>query len=850
MAIMSWGYLAKRGLFPLPADPRVFHHLPLPGFGVQFSGDEAAFGSYSEHMAMEAARQRQGSGSYRHHHALSASSPSSFSSTPSHPQAASPATKKASIPQAVEWVALQKHPVFSGRRRPPAVSSGRSGNLAAWDASSSRLSLWDPEARCLHRLSLRFCDPKPDSSSSSVFAEAAVPSEILLPDIQIQFVVNYICLNIDGSSLLFVGSGSLSLMYLFERTYKNDNTFTCRLFDLSSDLEQPEQEYYLQPVEPGRCHNAASICPVAFSYGGQHLWDRFSIFVLYSDGSVYALCPIVPFGSLCSRAYVEEIYEDMNEFGLKSSDLKVVSNSRLAIDWLEATFPELADQSYEEGSGLVSRAHPYAPIDASLSLQGPLGKICPGGDDHHSEVQSSAGCDGRAVDLLYCSIDKDSVLVTAWSSGQLQIDALADEVQPHWNIGSPPCLNVDSSGHVKSIAMICESNLQEDSTSKPSQPLNVGSNINGTTDTVWVGYPPPLLRLAIVDLALPKNALNNCRLSLFSDPLVSEKFYCLHGGGIDLIALHFLPFTNLSSALDKIAKAPSVYPILGTGVNGSSAPVLAGFVTIADPYGHSQIIGITSSYECVLLEMKGWNELPPLLYDNTKSVDDTETVVPEIISKELLDGPKVVLVPPSITLQSLTADSIEGRSTLHHYIKLFHENYVEYAHKVYIELKEHAGYLKTIIEDQHKHLHETKQLLLNVEAKERGIKNRIDRAFKVYELLEQRLQNFKKLPGASKKPLSRAEREFKAELERFADLELDALHSSIETLNARLKRYNQSSLVSSWTAPKQTPVRGKSHVSDARMLQLKSSLQKLSSLNIENAKKVKLIEKELKNQEK
>lgn len=73
--------------------------------------------------------------------------------------------------------------------------------------------------------------------------------------------------------------------------------------------------------------------------------------------------------SLCSRAYVEDIYEDMNEFGLKSSDLKVVSNARLAIDWLEATFPELADQSFEEGSVLVSRAHPYAPIDASLLLQ-------------------------------------------------------------------------------------------------------------------------------------------------------------------------------------------------------------------------------------------------------------------------------------------------------------------------------------------------------------------------------------------------------------------------------------------------------------------------------------------------
>lgn len=40
---------------------------------------------------------------------------------------------------------------------------------------------------------------------------------------------------------------------------------------------QPEQEFYLQPVEPGKSRNAASICAVDFSFGGDHLWDRFSV---------------------------------------------------------------------------------------------------------------------------------------------------------------------------------------------------------------------------------------------------------------------------------------------------------------------------------------------------------------------------------------------------------------------------------------------------------------------------------------------------------------------------------------------------------------------------------------------
>lgn len=53
-----------------------------------------------------------------------------------------------------------------------------------------------------------------------------------------------------------------------------------RLFNLSCDVEHPEQEYYLQPTEPGRCQSAASFCPMAFSFGGEHLWDRFSVSII------------------------------------------------------------------------------------------------------------------------------------------------------------------------------------------------------------------------------------------------------------------------------------------------------------------------------------------------------------------------------------------------------------------------------------------------------------------------------------------------------------------------------------------------------------------------------------------
>lgn len=285
-------------------------------------------------------------------------------------------------------------------------------------------------------------------------------------------------------------------------------------------------------------------------------------------------------------------------------------------------------------------------------------------------------CEGRAVSFLYNVVSKDSVLVTAWSGGQLQIDALADEIQPVWTIGSPPRLRVDSHDHILALAMICES--------IPHAIPAVKFDRFG--HTVWLGHPPPLLGLAVVDLALPRKIESGSTIFLFTDPLLPERIFSIHDGGVDSILLRFLPFTCQASGKDETVRAPSVYPVLSTCQANNHSP-LCGFVTLSDSFGYSWIIGVTSMQECIVLEMKTWDLLLPIHVDVEKKTSDPEDWnsgnTPDIISKELLSGPKVVLVPQaSPNLRSIAADSIEGRSTLHQYFKLFHENYVEYAHKV------------------------------------------------------------------------------------------------------------------------------------------------------------------------
>ena len=84
--------------------------------------------------------------------------------------------------------------------------------------------------------------------------------------------------------------------------------------------------------------------------------------------------------------------------------------------------------------------------------------------------------------------------------------------------------------------------------------------------------------------------------------------------------------------------------------------------------------------------------------------------------------------------------------------------------QVFIELKEHADYVETEIEDKQKRLQAVKQSLQSIESKDQELNKRIDRASKVYDLLAKRIESFKMLPAANKKPLSQAELEFKSQL--------------------------------------------------------------------------------------
>ena len=86
--------------------------------------------------------------------------------------------------------------------------------------------------------------------------------------------------------------------------------------------------------------------------------------------------------------------------------------------------------------------------------------------------------------------------------------------------------------------------------------------------------------------------------------------------------------------------------------------------------------------------------------------------------------------------------------------------------------------MKKIIEDQHGRLREAQQKLVKIEEEQEKLEELISRTTALNSLLEERLKRLRKLPGMHKRPLSKAEREFKSDLGKLGILRICNLQIS------------------------------------------------------------------------
>lgn len=74
---------------------------------------------------------------------------------------------------------------------------------------------------------------------------------------------------------------------------------------------------------------------VAFTFGTQHSWQRFTVFFLCSDGAIFALCPVACFGAGVPVSAVQAL----SEAAAERDDLP---NSDTTRAWLQQVHCALA----------------------------------------------------------------------------------------------------------------------------------------------------------------------------------------------------------------------------------------------------------------------------------------------------------------------------------------------------------------------------------------------------------------------------------------------------------------------------------------------------------------------------
>ncbi|KAF1318407.1 Nuclear pore complex, nup88/rnup84 component, partial [Globisporangium splendens] len=82
------------------------------------------------------------------------------------------------------------------------------------------------------------------------------------------------------------------------------------VFNTNQDVSKSEQRHLLDFQIKGRATGAMT---TSFSFGSAHmLWDIFTCYILRSDGSVYALCPLIPYDCRISSSIIATLRSEVD----------------------------------------------------------------------------------------------------------------------------------------------------------------------------------------------------------------------------------------------------------------------------------------------------------------------------------------------------------------------------------------------------------------------------------------------------------------------------------------------------------------------------------------------------------
>jgi hypothetical protein len=222
-----------------------------------------------------------------------------------------------------------------------------------------------------------------------------------------------------------------------------------------ADASSSEDSYEVFPFEVGKTF-------IKFHFGGSIEWLRWTIFVLSSEGLVYALCPIIPKGLLLTS----DVRAELEDWTRASRSSRVVGES--------------PDAEYFDFVSLFVRAkNPQETTETANSdtcprIQGPI-----------ALDRSPAKVKDFCI-VLPCELQVP-LLITVTESGEVFVYSLTSEIGPSWK-------TTTSQDTQRFLCPCPETILIEQLNLLASLPQKSNLEMKIKTERDWSLLPDPLIR--------------------------------------------------------------------------------------------------------------------------------------------------------------------------------------------------------------------------------------------------------------------------------------------------------------------------------------------------------------------
>eukprot|EP01083_Nonionella_stella_P068264 181150_1 len=200
------------------------------------------------------------------------------------------------------------------------------------------------------------------------------------------------------------------------------------VFDVMADCGSPEQTFHLRSSDKRR-----SPTPTYFCFGPPRGWERFSIFVAWNSGDIYALCPVVPDGCSIPSSVLDELDGQLQIDSTFANDPMAFDDcdtqKELRLKWLREIWVEQTSPGEESNVKCCPSETEFEFREAQL--QGPL-QVKP----HLPDAPSYLGKTDSVMSLVSLPMGGGygpSFLLRSWRSGNVDILMLSGGLVPIWS---------------------------------------------------------------------------------------------------------------------------------------------------------------------------------------------------------------------------------------------------------------------------------------------------------------------------------------------------------------------------------------------------------------------------------